>query len=50
MAAKQSAHWLAEFVVACRLYLPKITIEADRQRARLLVSELTRATPQKKVA
>jgi hypothetical protein len=50
MAAKRSAHWLAEFVVGCRLYLPKITIEADRQKARLLVSELTRATPQKKVA
>ena len=40
-AAKASAHYLAEFTVACRTYLPKITIEADRQKARLLVSELT---------
>jgi hypothetical protein len=39
--AKQSAHYLAEFTTACRLYLPKITVEADRQRARLLVFELT---------
>ena len=40
-AAKVSAHYLAEFILACRTYLPKITIEADRQKARLLVSELT---------
>jgi hypothetical protein len=40
-AAEASAHYLAEFTVACRLYLPKITIEIDRQKARLLVSELT---------
>jgi hypothetical protein len=40
-AAKASAHALAEFSVACRTWLPKITAEADRHRARLLVSELT---------
>jgi hypothetical protein len=40
-AAKMSAHYLAEFTVACRTYLPKITVEADRQKARLLVAELT---------
>jgi hypothetical protein len=40
-ATKASARALAEFVVACRYWLPKITAEADRQRARLLVSELT---------
>ena len=40
-AAKRSAHFLSEFSIACRTYLPKITVEADRQKARLLVSELT---------
>ena len=40
-AAKSSAHYLAEFSVACRTYLPKITVEADRQKARFLVAELT---------
>lgn len=40
-AAKQSAHFLSEFIIACRSHLPKITVEADRQKARLLVSELT---------
>jgi hypothetical protein len=40
-AAKASAHALAEFIVACRNWLPKITVEADRQKAQLLVSELT---------
>jgi len=49
-AAKQSAHYLAEFTFACRTYLPKITIEADRQKARLLVSELTAGKPQMKKA
>lgn len=38
---KESARYLAEFTAACRMYLPKITAEADRQKARLLVSELT---------
>jgi hypothetical protein len=33
---------LAEFTVACRTWLPKMT-EADRQKARLLVAELTGA-------
>ena len=40
-AAEASAKALAEFTVACRHWLPKITVEADRQKARLLVSELT---------
>jgi hypothetical protein len=40
-AAEVSAHNLAEFTIACRLYLPKITIEADREKARLLVAKLT---------
>ena len=40
-AANASAKALAEFTVACRTWLPKITVEADRQKARLLVSELT---------
>jgi hypothetical protein len=39
-AEDRSAHYLAEFTVACRTYLPKITIEADRQKARDLVAEL----------
>ena len=40
-ATKASARALAEFTAACRMYLPKITVEADRQKARLLVAELT---------
>jgi hypothetical protein len=48
--AKLSAHNLAEFVIACRMYLPKITIEADRQKARLLVSELTSSKPKAEAA
>ena len=40
-ATKASARALAEFMVACRTWLPKVTVEADRQKARLLVSELT---------
>ena len=35
-----SAKNLAEFVVAARLYLPKITIEADRAKARDVVADL----------
>jgi hypothetical protein len=38
-----SARALAEFTVACRTWLPKITAEADRHKARLLVAELTSA-------
>jgi hypothetical protein len=42
-ATKASARALAEFIAACHAYLPKITIEADREKARLLVTKLTRA-------
>jgi hypothetical protein len=42
-ATKASARALAEFMVACRTWLPKITLEADRHQARLLVAELTSA-------
>jgi hypothetical protein len=38
---KKSAKALVEFTVACRTWLPKITAEADRQKARALVAELT---------
>ncbi len=44
-AAKQSAHYLAEFTFACRAYLPKITVEADRQKALVLVSEFMCTAP-----
>jgi ParB-like chromosome segregation protein Spo0J len=40
-AAKASASALAEFTVACRAWLPKVTVEADRQTARNLVATLT---------
>jgi hypothetical protein len=49
-AAKVSAHNLTEFVIACRTYLPKITVEADRRKARLLVSELTSGKPKAEAA
>ena len=39
-AAKRSARYLAEFGAAARMYLPKVTIEADREKARALVLEL----------
>jgi hypothetical protein len=39
--AAMSARALAEFTFACRTWLPKITVEADRQKARLLVAGLT---------
>jgi hypothetical protein len=39
-AAKESARNLAEFIVAARMYLPKITAQADRETARKLVAEL----------
>jgi hypothetical protein len=38
---KASARALAEFTFACRTWLPKITVEADWQKARDLVTELT---------
>jgi hypothetical protein len=38
--ATQSAHYLSEFIIACRMYLPKITLEADKQTARDLVATL----------
>ena len=40
-AAKESARALAEFAVACRHWLPKITVEAHRQEARNLFATLT---------
>jgi hypothetical protein len=39
-AQKESAHCLAEFAVACRMYLPKITEGVHRQKARDLVDRL----------
>jgi hypothetical protein len=38
--ADESAHYLAEFTVACRMYLPKITAEADQKKAHALVDRL----------
>jgi hypothetical protein len=51
-AARASARGLAEFTVACRMWLPQVTAEADRQKARLLVAELTssKPTPKKEAA
>jgi hypothetical protein len=40
-AAKASTYALREFTVACRIWLPKVTTEADRQAARDLVATLT---------
>jgi hypothetical protein len=40
-AAKVSARYLAEFTVAARQYLPKVTNPAHRETARRLVVELT---------
>ena len=39
-AAKASSRALAEFTVSCRHWLPKITVEADQQKAHDLVAEL----------
>jgi hypothetical protein len=39
--ARQSAHYLAEFTAACHLYLPGITVEADKDKALSLVARLT---------
>jgi hypothetical protein len=49
-AAKASARGLAEFTTACRMWLPQITVEDDRRKARLLVSELTTSKPKAKAA
>jgi hypothetical protein len=38
-AHKESARALAEFTLACRMYLPKITIEGHREKARDLVDK-----------
>jgi hypothetical protein len=44
----KSARALAEFIEACKAYLPGITDEAHRERARLFVTELT--TPKAEAA
>jgi hypothetical protein len=49
-AAKASARCLAEFTIACRMWLPQITIEAERQKARLIVAELTSSKPKAEAA
>ena len=38
---KESARCLAEFQVACRIWLPRVTVQADQWKARELVAELT---------
>jgi hypothetical protein len=38
--AAQSRHYLTEFTYACRSYLPKVTEEVDRQKAREIVAEM----------
>jgi hypothetical protein len=48
--AAKEARALAEFTFACRTWLPQINLEANRQKARLLVSELTGVKPQARVA
>jgi hypothetical protein len=48
-AAKASARNLAEFTVACRLYLPRMK-EADQQKALLLVTEMTSSKPEREAA
>jgi ParB-like chromosome segregation protein Spo0J len=49
-AAKQSARNLAEFTVACRCWLPGITEESDRQKARALVSKYMDGKPEAEAA
>jgi len=49
-AAVASARCLAEFTIACRTWLPQITVEADQQKARLLVAELTSGKPKAEAA
>jgi hypothetical protein len=39
-AHEVSAHALAEFIVACRMYLPKITQEGHREKVRDLIDKL----------
>jgi hypothetical protein len=48
-AAKASAHNLAEFTVACRLYLPRM-IWADQQKALLVVTGITNSKPRAEAA
>jgi hypothetical protein len=48
--AKTSARCLAEFTAACRMWLPQITVEADRRKACLLVAELTSGKPKAEAA
>jgi hypothetical protein len=48
-AAKASARALAEFTVACRTWLPKMT-DADRYKARDLVLKLTGSKPKAEAA
>jgi hypothetical protein len=43
-AAAASTRALTEFITSCRLWLPKITVEADRLKARQYVAELTHAS------
>jgi hypothetical protein len=42
-AAKASAHCLKEFCIACRKYLPGITVEVDLDAALLFVAGLLRS-------
>ena len=42
-AAERSKQNLEWFAVACREYLPNISVEMHRQEARRLVAELTKA-------
>jgi hypothetical protein len=40
-AHKMSAHCLAEFIIACRTWLPKLTNQSHRDKARRLVNKMT---------
>jgi hypothetical protein len=40
-AHKVSAHALAEFIIACRTWLPKVTNQSHRDKARRLVNKMT---------
>lgn len=46
-AQKASAHYLDEFTASCRAYLPKITEESHREKARALINKLISKTPAK---
>jgi hypothetical protein len=51
LSAEQSSHvCLAGFINACHQWLPRITVEADRKKARLLVAELTSSKPKAEAA